>query len=153
MSHNTYRKADGTVGVGFMIQRSGRMMHSIAWPNDVAERMMPDEMERKHITCKWPESESETPEAESEPEEPEIADPVESAEVKTEVNVDANIQSESSEQESETEEKPKSEAEQIREYLTANPDADNKTVIEELAKAGTDITSSQVTRQRKNLSK
>ncbi|MGV3485955.1 MAG: hypothetical protein ACO1RT_16180 [Planctomycetaceae bacterium] len=45
----------------------------------------------------------------------------------------------------------KSEAEQIREYLTANPDESNSAVIEELAVRGIKITSSQVSRQRSKL--
>ena len=46
-----------------------------------------------------------------------------------------------------------SEAQSIRDYLTANPGAENKQVIESLKAEGIDVNSSQVNRQRKNLAK
>lgn len=45
----------------------------------------------------------------------------------------------------------KSEAEHIREYLTANPDSANKDVIKALKKIGVEISSSQVSAARKQL--
>lgn len=47
----------------------------------------------------------------------------------------------------------KSEAESIREYITANPEASNAQVIEHLATVSVEVTSSQVAYQRKKLGK
>lgn len=51
MRCNQYTRKDGTVGVGFEIEFSGVVMHSVAWPDRPADRMTPYEMQRLHCQC------------------------------------------------------------------------------------------------------
>lgn len=136
-NHNTYTRSDAVVGVGFEIEHAGKRMHSIAWPDKPAERMMDDEMERKNVVCKQakilnPNTKQGDVELES----------IETEETATD-EVTTLDESPS----------PKSEAETIREYLAEHPDADNATVIEALGAMKIEVNASQVSRQRKNLAK
>ena len=49
------------------------------------------------------------------------------------------------------EQKPKTDADHIRDYLTANPNAENKEVIAALKEQGVNVSSSQVSRAKKQL--
>lgn len=129
MIHNTYTHTDGTVGVGFLIDHAGVKMHSIAWPNKVAERMTIDEIERKGVEV-GP-GRSGPPFSHSE----------------TIVDITPEVDSET-EPETKSPTPEKTESELIREFLTLNPDADNLTVIEALAGDGVKVIASQVGRQR-----
>ncbi|MFG0261018.1 MAG: hypothetical protein ACF788_01310 [Novipirellula sp. JB048] len=127
MSHNVYTHTDGTVGVGFLIEHSGKPMHSIAWPDKPAERMTIDEIARKKINVRSPLLDGS------------IAN-------ESEVGTDLEIGNEPGG-------KPKSEAQHIRDYLAEHPDAENSEVIEALESIGVEVTSSQVGRQRSKLKK
>src|SRR6056297_2761613 len=61
MSHLTYYRPDGVVGVGFEITHSAKLMHSIAWPDRCAERMLDDELVRKQIWVVGPAEQTDAP--------------------------------------------------------------------------------------------
>ena len=168
MRHLTYYRSDGVVGVGFEITHSAKLMHSIAWPDRCAERMLDDELLRKKIRVAGPADEAVvSPPASSA--EPDVSEGVNSASTSPEVKLASEVEDDyvgSDRQESEEpdesfwdseldesslEVEPVSEAQAIRDYLTEHPEAVNKAVVEALAARGIEISSSQVTRQRKNL--
>lgn len=123
MGHFTYKRADGVQGVGFKIEYSGVVQHSVAWPDRPAERYKDDELARHHIVT-----------------------------FKGKSPVDEDRESsETSGEDDGAPVAPMTEAEAIRMYLTDNPDAANAEVIETLAHQGFAVTSSQVSRQRKKL--
>lgn len=146
MNHLTYYRPDGVVGVGFEITHSAKKMHSIAWPDRCAERMLDDELARKKIRVDGkPEV---VPKAPDTPLHEMLSTPETTDESQEDAEVSEDDKSVSEEPEAD---EPVSEAQAIRDYLTANPEATNKTVVEALAVDGIEISSSQVTRQRKNL--
>lgn len=171
---NSYTRADGRVGVGFMIEFSGRQQHSVAWSDGPAQRFMPDELKEHHIAVEpLPLSGSgRAAETFTESEASELCPAVN-------VNVDpfppagGSAETENSETSSETEsdgsqaetdkaeESPSenpgyfnpdaTEAANIRSYLHAHPDATNQEVIAAMHSHGVEISSSQVTTQRKRM--
>lgn len=136
---NVYRRPDGVVGCGFVIEFAGKPQHSVSWPDRVSFRYTEEGLERAGIACSSPCGEpvsepvaaivAPEPAAESNPEPP-ASDAAE--DVTQEVDA-------------------ASEAGAIREYLAANPEATNKQVIAALAEQGVQIQSSQVTREKKKL--
>jgi hypothetical protein len=151
MTHNTYKKSDGTIGVGFFIERSGRKMHSIAWPNEIAERMMPDELERKGVICDWPTTDDNSVDDEGNPIAIDFEERIENRKENDPEFKEALEKEDADEEESSG--KPKSEAQHIRDYLSEHPDAGNAEVIDALDKQGVQVIASQVGRQRSNLKK
>ena len=112
-------------------------MHSIAWPDRCAERMLDDELLRKQIRMAGP--------AEQTVEDDYVGSDMQESEEPDESFWNSELD------ESSLEVEPISEAQAIRDYLTEHPEAANKAVVEALAARGIEISSSQVTRQRKNL--
>jgi len=171
MSHLTYYRPDGVIGVGFEITHSAKTMHSIAWPDRCSERMLDDELTRKQIRVAGPAEQTDAPVVAppAASEGPDVAEGVNSAGTSPEVKLAPEVEDDyvgSDMQESEEadesfwnselegsslEVEPISEAQAIRDYLTEHPKVANKTVVKALAVRGIEISSSQVTRQRKNL--
>lgn len=145
-----FRRTDGIVGVGFFIEFAGLRQASISWPDRVSSRHTEDEFTRGTIVdvtdAMDPRPELPTLEPVAEPgpadeiDEPDESNPPEPVEPPLDVPVEP------------VDEIPKkSEAEHIREYITANPEASNAQVIEHLATISVDVTSSQIAYQRKKL--
>lgn len=193
MSHLTYFRPDGVVGVGFEITHCAKKMHSVAWPDRCAERMTDDEAERLRIRIEGkegpvpkqpnttlremlnPSVDSVVPggriQAKADAKSQEILDDDDDLGVgdeesseddadlpDTELELDSPSEADQSDhepdqsdQQADHDPEPVSEAQAIRDYLTVNPNATNKAVVEALAEKGIEISSSQVTRQRKNL--
>jgi hypothetical protein len=150
-SMKTYHRPDGVVGCGFYGEFGGLWQHSIAWPDQSAARMRHEDLEERKIEVKdlavLPFSERGSiervnvnkngdsmivediyvgPPVLAEPPAPE--DPV---------PFDPSI----------------SEAENIRTALAMMPGETNKGIIEVLNRHGVNVSSSQVTRERKSLAK
>lgn len=143
---NTYRRADGVEGVGFEIDFAGRRQHSVAWPDRPAERFTADELERKRVRCTTAD----------EPAKSHQTPPVDVNEPTQEPESQAGEQT-ATEGPAASDTPPiaqgLSEAEAIRRYLTAHPDADNDAVIRGVAEHGYEVQASQVSRQRNKLAK
>lgn len=160
-SCTTYRRIDGVIGVGFVIDFAGKAQHSIAWPDRPAERMMSDELETWGIkTGQVGLTQDGCPEPCCEPEQerPAVNDSVEDVSQEepavAEASADAIADSESEQEQ----EQPAfvfdadgTEAGNIRSYLTAFPEATNQEVIRELNSHGMEVSSSQVSYQRNRL--
>lgn len=149
---NVYSRPDGVVGVGFEIQWAGKPQHSVSWPDRPSFRYTDQGLERAGISVEYGEglapvtepAEASEPEAVATPEPtPVVTEPTP---VVTETAEEATAEAEEATAETET-----SEAQSIRDYLAANPEAANKDVITALAEQGIQIQSSQVTRERKKL--
>jgi hypothetical protein len=149
-----YQRPDGVVGCGFYGEFGGLWQHSIAWPDQSATRMRFEDLEERQIDVKQVavvgigdrdlidmanapargyETKSQKPvEAEVE------ATIVESAPVDPPAPEDAAPFDPST-----------SEAENIRRAIALDPDATNKDIISLLNSHGIDVSSSQVTRERR----
>ena len=142
---NEYQRANGVIGYGFEILHCSRPMHSISWPDELGERMTQDELDRKGVKVQTVALES----AESVEDDGEDWKSAYLALKKMHAELKAKC--EADETPSKDEVSPVSEAESIRNYLTENPKASNKEVVEALGLLGIEINSSQVSTQRKRL--
>jgi hypothetical protein len=132
---------NGRIGHGYVIEFAGRRQHSIAWSDGPATRHKDDELKDIGIVCKHVSS---------------VA-PAESIKKTTvaEIEVEAEVSQVESEVEAQNSEfvfdRSRSEAENIRNYLAAHPEAENREVIAALHDLGMDVSSGQVTYQRNRL--
>lgn len=128
-----YDRPDGIAGVGHCIDFAGRLQHSVSWPDKIAERYMDDELVEKSIQVKRLQDDQDD-------DEDAINDPAASAKVKVDSETFVH-------------DPDATEAANIRGYLIANPEASNQDVIAALHELKTEVSSSQVTAQRKRLAK
>lgn len=176
---NKYQQSDRRTGVGFVIEWAGRKQHSIAWEAGPAERYKEDELAEhgievtplvecvhkpaeavvEEIVGDALESQSgvkveEVQEIETAPEtEQPVSDWTgEGQDALTDVEAAEEIARESTGHEFIF--LPEgTEAANIRAYLTAYPEATNQEVIAALHKFGLEVSSSQVSTQRKKIEK
>ena len=210
MSVKLYKRADGIEGVGFIIDRAGLRMHSVAWPDGIAQRYTLEELERKRIVTAElvkVSADSDDPDAASMSDvvdellavKEELQDAKDNYRQLAKENVNLNNQIEelknadgtdesagdtkpptaapgdataegdeatepsgdeaseddaaadTDEPEAEESEKTLSEAAMIRKYLEEYPEETNAQIIEAFKVDGVEITSSQVSRQRRKL--
>jgi hypothetical protein len=147
----TYHRPDGVVGCGFYGEFGGLWQHSIAWPDQSAARMRHEDLEERKIEVKdlavLPFSERGSIERVNVNKNgdsmivediyvgpPVLADP---PALEDPAHFDPSI----------------SEAENIRTALAMMPGETNKGIIEVLNRHGVNVSSSQVTRERKSLAK
>jgi hypothetical protein len=155
-SMNTYHRVDGIVGCGFFGDFGGLMQHSIAWPDQPATRMRDEDLEERQIDVKqvavvsagernaidWAAKPNggytveKLKEAGYEVEVPEAAP--EPLPVAPPASEDAAPFDPST-----------SEAENIRRAIAMDPDATNRDIIALLNSHGVNVSSPQVTRERK----
>lgn len=131
----TYHRPDGVVGCGFFGEFGGLWQHSIAWPDQAAARLRTEDLEDRKIEVKPIESAAK-PKVDTAPKP--TPDPVTTtaeppADESTEFDLTA------------------SEAANIRIAIGAYPEMSNKEIIGILNTSGIDVSSSQVTRERKSL--
>jgi hypothetical protein len=159
----SYRRNDGVVGVGFLIEYGGIQQHSIAWPDRAPERYSPSMLDFNLIAAEplspflfvepglpnvKPENDSVVPVDLTPvvPVEPTLVVPVTPEPALPVVPVVPNTPAEPAKPEVKPEND--SEADWIRAYLTDNPTSTNAEVIEALGATGIVVTSSQVSRYR-----
>jgi len=152
-SFNTYHRPDGVVGCGFYGEFGGLWQHSIAWPDQSAARMRTEDLEDRKIEMKSvavvPVGERSMIDWASKPADkysteklPYLGDDPDFkkwfTEAVTRLTTDAAPFDKSA-----------SEAENIRRAIAYDPDATNKDIIALLNSHGVDVSSAQVTRERR----
>lgn len=160
MKLNVYHRPDAVDGVGYVIDHAGRQQHSVSWPDRPAERFKTDELRDHGITVDAATATC-LPRCSDDDAVPKPA--VTNQDGKPAVTVDrktiepaptepdAAVTTDEEDSDGPDLDASESEAENIRRYLRAYPDAENGQVIDALDKAGIEIQSSQVNRQRKKL--
>lgn len=149
--HITYNRPDAVVGVGFQIEHGGRSQHSVAWPDRPAQRFTSDELERLGISC---DLEAEDPpqavEGDAGEQQGKPVDPADLPQPAADTDPPEDP-TETDEEPDQQDAEPVTEAEAIRKKLEETPKATNKEIVEALAADGIKVSSSQVSRQKKNL--
>lgn len=169
MKLNVYHRPDAVDGVGYVIDHAGRQQHSVSWPDRPAQRFRADELQEHGITvdaatatCLPDCSDDDAvpqPAVTNQDGKPTVTDQDGQAAVTvdrksiepTPPKPETTGTTPSPDAEGPDLDASESEAENIRRYLRAYPDAENGQVIDALDKAGIEIQSSQVNRQRKKL--
>lgn len=146
---NIYHRPDAVTGCGYVIEWGGMKQHSVAWPDRPAERFRDEDLIERGIEVRqvvdahsepFPLESApaeplplEEPTAEESPLDP-IPEPVEPVSI---TPFDASL----------------TEAENIRIALEDNPEATNRQVIDRLHAVGINVSSSQISRERRSLTK
>jgi hypothetical protein len=163
MGARRYRDRNGNVGIGFMIEWAGLQMASIAWETKPATRHTLDEFERGMV-----EDLGELVECVSDPENVNSKAYVDGMRKDFERLLQENErlkvilgsaptvpedQPSEAQPENSDPQPEKSEAQHIRDYLAANPEASNSQAIDHLATIGVNVHGSQIATQRKKIAK
>ena len=140
--HLTYMRPDGAIGVGYFIPWAGRYVHSVAWPDLPAERYSVERLERMRVQVlgietvgkDQPEDQPETtPGVTAKPDLPTTDDESGEKLTNNRLKSDQSV----------------SEAQAIRDFLDTQPEATNKEVIAALNERGIEVSSGQVSRERR----
>jgi hypothetical protein len=154
-SINTYHRPDGVVGCGFYGEFGGLWQHSISWPDQPSARMRTEDLEDRKIDVK---SLAVVPVGDRD-----LIDkpgPIDDQTIESIVDVqDGEIESvevmppvSPTVPEDASQFGPSaSEAENIRRAIAADPDATNRDIITLLNSHGVNVSSSQISRERKAL--
>jgi hypothetical protein len=149
---NTYHRVDGIVGCGFFGDFGGLMQHSIAWPDQPATRMRDEDLEERQIKVKQvavvSAGERNAIDWAAKPNGEYTVEKLKEAGYKVEVSETAPVAPPAPEDAAPFDPST-SEAENIRRAIAMDPDATNRDIIALLNSHGVNVSSPQVTRERR----